>query len=151
MDLYLDGTKLGQTNISPESTVGQVKQIFHQWLLTKNIKNYTITIFLNNETTINPIVFNTNNYDNVTFNDQKDLLSGGAVWIQTNNLNFNDIPLPALKEILLNLTYKELNMFCNMSRRIKEKYVINPASDLNILNYILDILMMRLRKMFEDG
>jgi hypothetical protein len=82
MDLYLDNKKIGQTNLNPKYTLGEVKTSFANWARDNNLGDISINIVFNNGETLNPIVFQTNKYDKINFVDKKDLLKGGEIRIK---------------------------------------------------------------------
>ncbi len=83
MDVYYNNQKVIIITISPHHTVGQVKLILHNWLAPQGVTNYNIRLFFSNTEELAPVVFTTNTYDNINFHAQKDILTGGRVFITT--------------------------------------------------------------------
>ena len=83
MDLYYNGQKLSSLNIDPTMTVGSLKNILRNWLVPQGVTNYTVGLRFNNNTDLAPVVFESNQYDNINFVNYTPLLNGGSIFITT--------------------------------------------------------------------
>jgi SNF2 family DNA or RNA helicase len=93
MNLYYDDQYVGNITILPEYTLKQIKDMLRDWLSKNGINNYTTRIVLNDKTELNQIVFDTNQYDDVTFETYRNTLTGGYIII--NSIK-NPIVVPAV-------------------------------------------------------
>jgi len=84
MELYYNGVKLTQLNVVAATTVKEIKKYLHDWLVPQGITSYNIRIVLNNGTIIPETVFQSDLYDNVNFQAQIHLLSGGYIRVDTD-------------------------------------------------------------------
>jgi len=83
MNLYYDDQYVGNITILPEYTLKQIKDMLRDWLSKHGINNYTTRIILNDKTELNQIVFNTDQYDDVTFESYRNTLVGGYIIIKS--------------------------------------------------------------------
>jgi len=81
MDLIYNGQKVSQLPVTPQTTVGQIKETLKNWLVPQGVTNYTIRLFFNNNVPLSDVVFQTNTYDGTNFEAQKDLIGGGSIHI----------------------------------------------------------------------
>ena len=100
MDLYLNQVKISVLPIQANTTIGQLKKSFKDWLI---ISNYIVRLIFNNGTELSPVVFLNNNYDAVDFSAQKDLSKGGSIYISVTPTKVTQIePCPKNVYIVIN-------------------------------------------------
>ena len=83
MDLYYNDQKVSVLSIEPTSTVGQVKNILNDWLVPQGITNYNVKIIFNDGSELSPSVFQSDKYNNINFQQQALLLSGGSIHVNS--------------------------------------------------------------------
>ena len=113
MDLYYNNQLISSISVLPEHTIAQLKQTIKNWLYPQGITNYKIRLIFNGNTELSPIVFDTNQYDNINFESKSDILIGGKIYITlvTNNII----------EIKGNPNYRQKNSYKTDSKRYPTK------------------------------
>ena len=81
MDLYLNGSKHMTYDLTPEASVGQLKELLQNWLVDAGYSTYSIKFVFNNNQEMPAVVFSTNTYDKATFSKYANLLNGGRILI----------------------------------------------------------------------
>ena len=84
MDIYYNNKKVSSVPILPENTIGQIKTIIHNWL--SPIK-YSLKLLFNDGVELSPLVFTTNNYDNVNFIQHASQLNGSSIFVIPQAVN----------------------------------------------------------------
>ena len=83
MDIYYNNKKVSTLDIRPESTIGGLKSSLKNWLEPQGITDYITKLQFSNKSELSPLVFTTDQYDNMNFQNKKDLLKGGKIFIIT--------------------------------------------------------------------
>jgi len=133
MEVYYNNQKVSTHSLDPSTTVGGIKKIIKDWLAPQGINNYEIILYFNNGTQLAPIVFQTNQYDNINFVAQSNLLPGSKLYVintTTNTLNntgvetinevginLDKLPKDVVLLTALNLKYNEIMNLCNTSKK----------------------------------
>lgn len=81
MDLYFEDKKITTITANYKYTVGYIKTVIKDLLSPQGVKNYAVNFVLNDNTEIDPIVFNTTQYDNISFHLQEHLLDGSKILV----------------------------------------------------------------------
>jgi hypothetical protein len=159
MDLFWLDKKL--SHIPSGNTIGQIKQHIKKWLDQQNIK-YTLEMVLTNGTMIDPVIFNSNLYDDVVIGDLKgkitiypqnnnEPINNETINNETiNNETINNEPMELLDknllyEILLNLPIKDMIHMCQTSVKLQnicrenELWRRRMMIDYNIIDKPLEI------------
>ena len=139
MDLHFNAQKVSTLDVLPETTIGELKDVLKNWLFSQNIYKYSIVVQLNDGEFINPIVFSSNQYDNVCFSTQGHLLNGGRINVTTPSFvnspsesskkdkpneqsiqhgDFTQLPPDVIREIAMDLDIRSLLNFCQTEKRI---------------------------------
>lgn len=91
MDLYYNREKVSNIPITKNDTIGHVKKSLNNWLRSQNIfATFIIRFKLNNNTELDPVVFQTENYDEYNLEQYQHYLSGGSI----NIYNVKYCPCP---------------------------------------------------------
>lgn len=128
-----------------------LKKEIKTWSEKNGLGKFTMRIFFkkgNEIEEINPIVFETDEYDNVNFYAQKDLIQNGYIEINTEkvkkrNKSLEDISYGVFLSIVNNLEGKDLINLCNSSRKLNA-YCNKPLTLLNgkvIDQYLFRVLL----------
>lgn len=124
MDLYYNDQKIFVLPTNPLTTIGDIKKMLQDWLAPQGVINYEIKLYFNNGTQIAPVVFQTNQYDNINFLAQTTLLQGSKLYvinnptIETMPTDISKLPNDVLVLTALNLNYNEIMNLCNTSKKI---------------------------------
>lgn len=88
MEILFNGQKISSMKIVPTMTIKAFKNAIRNWLEPQGYHNYKVSVILNDGTQLASVVFDTNNYDNLTFQSHANKLDGGRIEI-THNSNKN--------------------------------------------------------------
>jgi hypothetical protein len=83
MNLYFDGVAVARIDVKPITTIVEIKQTVANFLRNQNITNYTIELRFSDGVMLDPIVFGTNTYDLVNFQQHTNQINGASILVRT--------------------------------------------------------------------
>lgn len=136
MELFYGDTKISNIDIPPTMTIGELKQSIYNWLIPQGITNYKIMLFYNNNTKLDDIVFESKNYDNISFIEHKNLLKGGKIFIRpviNSEKNFDKLPSDIIMLIAMEFDLPDILTYCKLSKRFNKTICDNNIFWMNKL------------------
>ena len=135
VDIYYNGIKTSQINIKPDTTVGKLKRSIIDWLRPQNIHNYTLRMIFNNREELNPIVFDTFDYDDVDFSSRVNQLNGSVLIITpAYDENWEKLPDDIIAQMLSQKDGETVLAMCQANNKLRK--VCNTRTN-NIFRPIL--------------
>lgn len=120
MNLWFDNIKINSYPLKIDLTIGNLKKEIDKCLISRGIPNYNIKMYINQEE-VDPIVFNTNTYDNNELSTFPSMINNINIYtsrkINTNTINIDSLlllikQLPGQSVLALCNTNKELYTLC---------------------------------------
>lgn len=119
VELYYNNQKISDITVLPSNTIAQIKMLIYNWLAPQGIINYNIKLIFNNGSELDPIIFNTNTYDNVNFTVQSKLLPGAKLLI--NHTTVKNLPPDLISMIYEFAEDEELAKLCMLNKDFSTK------------------------------
>ncbi len=84
MNIYVDDVAVAKLEAKLTTTIAELKQTIDNFLRQQNITKYTIELRFNDGVMLNPIVFETNTYDLVNFQQHANQIDGAYIIVRTS-------------------------------------------------------------------
>ncbi len=131
MDVWFNNNKVTSLPLKDGLVIKDIKNMISDWLVPQGIVNYDVRLIINKKKELDPIVFNTSNYDNkLLLSKFIDIYISESIKLDNNKLLNYDViflliqKLPGPSVISLCNTNSEIRQICQRNENQIYKYLL---------------------------
>jgi len=125
MDLYYNSEKISVLPIKENTKIKEIKKILRDWLHPQGVTEYNVRLFFNDDTELAPIVFETNEYDDLDFSSHSKIFSGSKLFVDpplASQIDYlSKLPVDIFIKQITYLPFSYVNEICQMNKILYKK------------------------------